>query len=80
MTVFAVDGHLLLQVVWVSALAGVGISVLFSFVILGSAKADDARRAGHGAAAAAFIALAVIAFVLFAGGVVLGVQTMIEKS
>ena len=79
MTVFAVDGGLLLQVVYVSALAGVGISVMFSLVILGSAKAGDARRAGHGVAAAAFLALAVIAFALFALGVGLGVQTMIEK-
>ena len=79
MPVFAVDGHLLVQVVWVSALAGVGISAMFSLVILGSAKAGDARKAGRGAAAAAFLALAVIAFLLFAVGVGLGVQTMIEK-
>ena len=79
MTVFAVDNGLLFQVIWVSLLAGVGISVLFSLVIVGTAKADDARRAGHGGAAAAFLALAVVAFVLFALGVALGVQTMIEK-
>jgi hypothetical protein len=79
MVVFAVDGHLLVQVVYVSLLAGIGIAVLFSLVILGSAKAGDARRAGHGAAAAGFFALAVAAFALFASGVVLGVQTMIEK-
>ena len=79
MTVFAVDSHLLVQVVWVSLAAGVGISVLFSLVILGSAKAGDARRSGHGAAAAAFFALAVLAFALFALGVAFGVQTMVEK-
>jgi hypothetical protein len=79
MTVFAVDGSLLVQVVWVSLLAGIGITAMFSLVILGSAKAGDARRTGHGVAAAAYLALAVIAFALFALGVVLGVQTMIEK-
>jgi hypothetical protein len=79
MTVFAVEGGLLLQVVWVSLLAGIGITSLFSLVILGSAKAGDARRAGHGAAAAAYLTLAVLAFALFALGVVLGVQTMIQK-
>ncbi len=79
MTVFAVDGHLLLQVVWVSMLAGVGITALFSLVIFGSAKAGDARRAGHGAAAAAYLTLALVAFATFAVGVVLGVQTMITK-
>jgi hypothetical protein len=79
MTVFAVEGGLLLQVVWVSLLAGIGITALFSLVIFGSAKAGDARRAGHGSAAAAYLTLAVLAFALFALGVVLGVQTMIQK-
>jgi hypothetical protein len=79
MTVFAVDGHLLWQVIWVSVLAGVGISALFSFVILGAARAGDARREGRGGAAMAYAGLAVVMFALFAGGVVLGVQAMIEK-
>ena len=79
MTVFAVDGHLLVQVVWVSLLAGVGISVLFSLVIVSAAKAGDARRSGRGGPAAVFAALAVLTFALFAVAVGLGVQTMIEK-
>jgi len=79
MTVFAVDGHLLVQVVWVSLVAGVGISALFSFVILGATRAGDARRAGRDAAATAFVAFAVVAFALFALGVVLGVQAMVDK-
>ncbi len=79
MTVFAVDGHLLWQVVWVSVLAGVGISALFSFVIVGAARAGEARRAGRGGAALGYAGFAVLAFALFAVGVALGVQTMIEK-
>jgi hypothetical protein len=79
MTVFAVDTHLLAQVVWVSLVAGVGISVLYSLVILGSARAGEARRAGEGGAAAAWATLAVVALLLFAGGVALGVQAMITK-
>jgi hypothetical protein len=79
MLVFAVDTHLLWQVIWVSALEGVGISALFSLVILGGSRAGDARRAGQGGAAAAFAALAVVAFLLFAAGVVLGVQVMVTK-
>jgi hypothetical protein len=79
MTVFAVDGHLLWQVVWVSLLAGVGISALFSFVIVGAARAGDARRAGNGGAAAGWAALALVALALFAIGVVLGVQAMVQK-
>ena len=52
MTGFAVDTSLLWQVIWVSLLAGVGISALFSLVILGAARAGDARRAGRGGIAA----------------------------
>jgi hypothetical protein len=79
MTVFAVDTHLLLQVIWVSLVAGVGISALFSLVILGAARAGDARRAGEAGTAATYMALAVVAFLLFAVGVVLGVQAMVSK-
>jgi len=79
MTLFAVDTHALLQVIWVSLLAGVGISALFSLVILGSARAGDARRAGDGGLAAAYLALALSAFLLFAVGVVIGVEAMISK-
>jgi hypothetical protein len=79
MTLFAVDTHLLWQVIWVSLLAGVGVSALFSFVILGAARAGEARRAGRSAAATGYAAFAVLAFALFAVGVVLGVQTMVEK-
>ena len=79
MTVFAVDAHLLWQVIWVSTLAGVGISALFSFVIVGGARASDARRTGRTGAAAVYAALAFAAFALFAAGVVLGVQAMITK-
>ena len=79
MLVLAVDVHLLWQVVWVSALCGVGISALFSFVIVGGARAGEARRVGNTGAAFAYGLLAVAAFVLFAAGVVLGVQTMLTK-
>jgi hypothetical protein len=79
MTVFAVDTHLLWQVVWVSLLAGVGISALFSFVILGAARAGEMRRAGRDGAAFTYAALAALAFALFAVGVVLGVQAMVNK-
>jgi hypothetical protein len=79
MVVFAVDSHLIWQVIWVSIVAGVGISALFSFVIVGAVRAGDASRAGRAGAAAAYGLLACVAFALFAVGVVLGVQAMIAK-
>ena len=77
--VFAVDTHLLWQVIWVSFAAGLGIAVLFSLVILGSARAAESRRTGAGGAAAGWVALAMLAFLLFAAGVGLGVQEMISR-
>jgi hypothetical protein len=79
MTVFAVDTHLLWQVVWVSLLAGLGISALFSFVIVGAARAGEARRSGRGGLALTYGVLATLAFGVFLVGVVLGVQAMVSK-
>jgi hypothetical protein len=79
MIVFAVDAHLLWQVIYVSLLAGVAISALFSLVILGSVRAGEARRARQGAAVLLYGAVAVVSFGLFALGVVLGVEAMITK-
>jgi hypothetical protein len=79
MVPFAVDTQLLWEVIWVSFAAGLGISVLFSLVILGSARAADSRRTGRAGAAAGWAALAAVAFLLFAAGVALGVQEMAAK-
>ena len=68
MTVFAVESHLLIEVVWVSFLACIGISVLFSLVIVGAARAGDARKAGHSLAAAPWFLLAVVLLVGFLVG------------
>jgi hypothetical protein len=79
MLVLAVEGHQMLQVVWVSFAACIGISVLFSLVIVGAARAGEARRAGHALAAAPWFVLAVVCFALFAFGMVLGVHAMIQR-
>ena len=44
----AVDFHALGQVIWISVVAGIGITVLFSFAIYSFARAADARRDGEG--------------------------------
>ena len=75
----AVDFHALGQVVWVSLVAGVGVSVLFSLVIFGADKAGDARRAGQESQALAYGVLAVVAMVVFSVAVVVGVVVMLRK-
>jgi hypothetical protein len=75
----AVDFHALGEVVWVSLVAGVGVTVLFSVVVFGAGKAGEARRGGQGGQAVAFSALAVLAMLIFLAAVVLAVTVMLSK-
>jgi hypothetical protein len=79
MTVFGVTWGLLGQVIWVSLVAGLAVCALFSLIILTSARASEARRDGRSGAAAALAVLATGAFLLFAAGVVIGVQVMLTR-
>jgi hypothetical protein len=76
----AIDFHAIGQVIWVSLVATVGVTVLYSAAIYGFGKAEEARRGGLGSAAAGYVALAVVALVLFAGFVVVGVTVMLNKN
>jgi hypothetical protein len=75
----AIDFHALGQVIWVSIVAGVGVTVLYSIVIYSADKAGDARREGQEASAIAYGALAVAALVVFLGVTVFGVIVMLSK-
>jgi inorganic phosphate transporter, PiT family len=66
-------------VVWVSLLAGVVVTTLFSLVVLGGGKSAEARRRGRGSVATLYATLAVLAFTLFAALVVFGVNVMLSK-
>jgi hypothetical protein len=70
----------ILEVIWVSLVAAVFVSTVFSFVVVGSARSVDARRNGDGTAAVVWAGLAVLAFALFAGAVAYGVHIMLSKS
>jgi hypothetical protein len=75
----AVEAGDIFEVVWVSLLAGVFVTVTFSFVVLGGARSAEARRSGRGSTLL-WGGLAVLAFAAFAGAVVFGVHTMLSKS
>jgi len=63
------------EVIWVSLIAGVGITAVFSFVVLGLARYVDSR----GGARIAYGAMALTAFAIFVGGFVFAVQIMLTK-
>ena len=65
----------IVEVIWVSLVAGVGITAAFSFVVLGLARYVDS----HGGVRVAWGALAMFAFALFLAGMIFGVQVMLTK-
>jgi hypothetical protein len=75
----AVETSQLLEVLWVSLLAGVGVTACFSIVVLTGARSAEARRAGREGAAWGYGAVAAFAFLVFAAIVILGVRTMLAK-
>jgi hypothetical protein len=79
MIVVAVEIRQLLEVVWVSLLAGVAITTCFALVVLGAGRMAEAQRSGRGGAALAYGALAGLFLLLFFGGVALGVDIMLMK-
>ena len=69
----------IIEVVWVSLVAGAVITTVYSFVVLGLARSAEAARNGHGGAALLYASLAGVAFAAFAASVVLGLNIMLSK-
>jgi cation transporter-like permease len=74
-----VDVGDLLNVVFASLLAGVGVCVVFSLVIVGFARAVDMRRDGRSAAAAAYFVLMAVAFAAVLALAAFGIAVMASK-
>ncbi len=79
MTFAAIDWGQLFELVWASALAAVAVSVSFATIIVGATRATDCRRADRAGAATAYLALATVAALVFAGGVVFGISVIVSK-
>ena len=73
----AIEWDLLLEVIWVSLAAGVGVTVLFSLVVFGSSRAAEARRSG--ASPALYGALAALMLVALLAVVVLAIAVILNK-
>ena len=67
------------EVILVSFVAGLVVVALFATVILGSTRAADSRRAGHGAASMAYTVLAIVTFAAFMGIAGLAIYIMTQK-
>ena len=74
-----VDGGALVDVLWISLLAGIGVTGIFAVAIFGSTRAVDASRNGRPAAATLFGALALVALAGVTASVVFGIVVMTQK-
>jgi hypothetical protein len=67
------------ELLWVAPLAALAVSVTFSLMIMGSARASDAQRAGAGTTAMLYSVVALVSGLAFAAVVVFGVGVIINK-
>ncbi len=73
----AVEWSQILEVVWVSIVAGVGATGIFSMVVFGSSRAAEARREGENPTI--YGALAIVGMVAFLGVVVFAITVILNK-
>jgi hypothetical protein len=72
-----VDWDALLQVVWVSLLAGVGVTAAWGFALLGTTRALEMGRNGRVAEAVVYGAVGVAAVAAVVAAIVFGIVILI---
>jgi hypothetical protein len=73
-----VDTDALLQVIWVSLLAGVGVPSCYALAILGSTRAVEFARNGRPVEAVAFSIVGVLGLAVVIASIVFGILTLIN--
>ncbi|HKP22036.1 MAG TPA: hypothetical protein VJT68_10990 [Thermoleophilaceae bacterium] len=68
-----VDWDALLQVIWVSLLAGVGVTAAYGFALLGSTRALESGRDGRLGGAISYAVVGVVGFAVVVGAIVFGI-------
>jgi hypothetical protein len=69
------------ELLWVAPVAGLAVSITYSFMIVGWARASEARRGegGGGGTALAYGALGVLSTLAFLSILVFGVLVIVKK-
>ena len=68
-----VDWDALLQVVWVSLAAGVGVTAAWGFALLGSSRAIEMGRDGRSGEALIYAVIGVVGVLTVLGAIVFGI-------
>lgn len=71
-----VDTDALVQVLWVSLLAGVGVTGAYGLAILGAARALEFARDGRVAEAAVYAVIGVAGMAVFVAAIVFGIVVL----
>jgi hypothetical protein len=74
-----IDGQAAWQAIWTAAVAGVGVTLVFSLAVLGATRSTDLRRADRPAQAAMFGVLAVLGLAATIGTVVYAITLITTK-
>jgi hypothetical protein len=72
-----VDTHALLQVLWVSVVAGVGVTGAYGLAILGATRALEFGRDGRVAEAALYAVVGFLGIAVFVAAIVFGIVILI---
>ena len=67
------------ELLYVAPLAGLAVAISYALMIVGWARANEARQQGAGAGALAYSALGAVATIAFLGVVVFGVTVIVNK-
>ena len=72
-----VDWDAILQVIWVSLVAGVGVTAAWAIALLGSTRALETGRDGRVVEAALYAVIGVVALATVIGAIVFGIVILI---
>ncbi|HET6506146.1 MAG TPA: hypothetical protein VFG42_05115 [Baekduia sp.] len=67
------------ELLYVAPLAGLAVAISYSLMLVGWARAGEARREGAGGTALAYSALGTVATIAFLAVVVFGVTIIVKK-
>jgi hypothetical protein len=68
-----VDWHAILQVIWVSLLAGVGVTAAWGFALLGTTRALEYSRESRGGGAVGYALVGALGLAIVIAAIVFGI-------
>jgi hypothetical protein len=74
-----IDTHAAWQAVWTAAVAGVGMTIVFSLAVLGATRSTDMRRNDQPVQAGLFALLALLGLAATIGAVVYAITLITTK-